>query len=542
MHALLLGLVLAAAPATEDTVPLYDDLGDHHHPVTTTHARAQAYFDQGLRLHYGFNHAEAIRSYERAAELDPTCAMCYWGVALSLGPNINGGMDEASGRAAWDAITRARSFLADVTPQERAYIEALTLRYGEDPLADRAARNRAWADAMTEVATRWSEDDDARVLAAAAQMNLSPWDYWTTPEEPRTNGARALDLLTEVTERSPEHVGACHYYIHLVEEHHPERAVPCAERLPDLMPGAGHIVHMPAHVYIRVGRYAEAVERNVHAAHADEEHLGDFAPDAAYLMAYYPHNYHFLWFAASMAGMEEVAVDAARKTSERVDTDVMRVPELRMLQHFWVTPFWALVRFQRWDDVLAEPAPAEDLVYPRGVWRYARALAYAARGDVDRAETELEHLRSRISELRENDIQIWDLNPATGVLEIAERTATAEVLAERGSLDQALSALDDAVRMEEALVYDEPPTWHLPVQQIRGHVLLAAERATDAAAAFQADLDRFPENGWSLSGLADALDAQGRTAEAEVMRERAQEAFGSSGTHGEGKTAHRHHE
>ncbi len=528
MTPLLLGFLMLGTAVQSDTVPLYDDLGDHHHPITTQVSRTQAYFDQGLRLTYAFNHAEAIRSFERGAQLDPACAMCYWGIALALGPNINAGMAEAEGRAAWKAISRALELAPEVSAPERAYIEALAQRYGADPLTDRDGRNHAWATAMADVADAYPGDDDAAVFAASAQMNLSPWDYWETPDRPRPNGRAALERLSTVTQRSPDHVGACHYYIHIVEEHHPQRAIDCAERLPTLMPGAGHIVHMPAHVYIRVGRYADAVERNVHATHADEEHLEDFSPDGAYLMAYYPHNYHFLWFAASMAGMGETAIDAARHTSERVDADAMRMPELRMLQHFSVTPLFALVRFRRWDAILAEAEPARDLVYPRGVWHYARSVAMAARGDAEGAAQELEALRGLRDELIADDIAIWDLNPASSILRIGERVATAELLALRGRADAALEALTEAQAIEETLTYDEPPTWHMPVNQIRGLMLLRAERPGPAAEAFAADLDRFPDNGWSLWGLAEALTALGQEREAATVREQFQRAWKSA--------------
>lgn len=508
-------------------VPLYDGLGDHHHEITTGVAEAQTYFDQGVRLTYAFNHAEAVRSFREGARLDPDCAMCWWGVALANGPNINAAMDSASGAAAWEAVQKARRAAerADVSERERAFVEAVAERYGPDPLAERAARDSAWARAMGEVASRFPGSDDALTLHGEALMLLSPWDYWTDDEELRPHMRAALDNFRTVMERNPEHPGACHLFIHSVEAVRPEWALPCAERLPDLMPAAGHIVHMPAHVYIRVGRYNDAIETNVHAARADRTMIDDLAPDGVYRLGYVPHNHHFLWFAAEMAGRWEEAIEGARRTADLVDRELMDEPGLMALQHYLVTPLFTRVRFGRWDEVLRSQRPSE-LPYPSGVWRYARALAFAGRGDLDAAREErraLDRIRSGHPELE--DRLIWEINSAAAVLEIASTVVAAKIATVESDLDEAIRHLRKGVELEDALLYDEPPTWHLPVRHRLGAVLLEAGRYEEAEEVYREDLRRFPENGWSLYGLAEALRAQDRDAEAHSVERRFEQAW-----------------
>ena len=288
--------------AAADTVPLYDDLGSHHLAVTTTSQRAQAYFDQGLRLVYGFNHGEAIRAFREAARLDPSCAMCWWGVALAYGPHVNGGMDSAAGVAAWEALNKARAARAKASPRERDYIDALSARYSADAPADRARLDSAYARAMGKLVAKYPDDLDAATLYAEALMDLSPWHYWNADGTPRPDTRTIVLQLERVVAAKPDHPGACHYYIHAVEAVEPEKAVPCAERLAKLMPGAGHMVHMPGHIYIRTGRWNDAIRANEHAIHADETYIAMEKPQGLYPIGYYPHNYHFLAFAATMAG------------------------------------------------------------------------------------------------------------------------------------------------------------------------------------------------------------------------------------------------
>lgn len=517
-----------AAPARADSVPLYDDLGDHTHPITTSEPLAQRYFDQGLRLTYGFNHAEAIRAFRAAQRLDPQCAMCYWGEALAFGPNINAGMDSASGAAAYRAILEAQARASAASAEERALVAAMAARYGSNPTVGRKARDSAYARAMHDAARRFPASDDAAVLHAESEMLLSPWDYWTPGKRPKPNARRALDALERVLARNADHAGACHYYIHTVEAAHPARALPCAERLPSLMPGAGHVVHMPAHVYIRLGRYADAVDRNLHALHADDQHVADLAPDGVYRLMYNPHNDHFLWFAATMAGREAQALAAARQTARKASPDLMRKPGMVALQHYLVTPLFTLVRFGRWDAVLAEPSPAPDLAYPTGVWHYARALALSAKGRASEAHGELAALRRSRGAPGMEEMLIWDLNSAAAVLDVAIASVEGELAARRGEWAGALVWLRRGVVMEDAMTYDEPPTWHLPVRHQLGAVLLAAGRAAEAEQVYRQDLERHPENGWALVGLAESLRRQRRTQAADAATARLRAAWATA--------------
>jgi tetratricopeptide (TPR) repeat protein len=511
----------AGAVPAEERAPLYDDLGSHSHAISTAVPAAQRYFDQGLRLTYAFNHAEAIRSFTEATRLDPDCAMCFWGIALAWGPNINAPMDSAGGAAAWAAVREAVRLAPGASPEERALIGALATRYAESPPAERAALDSAWARAMAEVAAQHPDDDDALALYADALMNLSPWDYWQADGQPKPATIPMLASLETVIARNENHAGACHLYIHAVEKVQPERGVGCAERLPSLMPGAGHIVHMPAHIFVRVGRYADAITANEHATHADESRLDEYAPEGLYRLAYYPHNYHFMWFAASMAGNVEIAMSAARQTAAKVNPALMREPDYAALQHYLVTPLFTMVRFGRWDEILAEPAPPADVPYAVGILRYARALAHIAGSRLAEAEAELaalDSIRAATPELA--DLLIWAINPAAANLDIAAAVVAGELAAARGRFDAAVASLRRGVAIEDAMLYDEPPTWHLPVRQNLGAVLLAAGRAVEAESVYRADLERFPENGWSLHGLATSLDAQGKRAEANAARAR----------------------
>ena len=503
-----------AALARADSIALWEGLGEHHHPIGTRSALAQRYFDQGLRLIYAFDHTDALRSFRMAQRLDPSCAMCYWGEALALGPNINVPMDSASGAAAYLAVQRAMALAPRATSRDRAYIEALATRYGSDPTAGRKSLDSAYATAMARIRRAAPGDDDAAVLLAESEMLLGPWDYWTPAKRAKPHGARALAALTPVVQRNPRHAGACHFFIHAVEAAYPERAVPCADRLPSLMPGAGHVVHMPGHIYIRIGRFAEAIERNLHALHADEPHIADMPRDGVYRLALHPHNAHFLSFAASMIGRSAQALEAARLTRAKTDTTMLRTPGLGALQHYYMLPLLAMVRFGQWDNVMAEPEPAADLPYPRALRHYARALALTARGDSAGAGQELVALRRARTDERVKSVTIWDLNAGTALLDIAEASVMGELAAARRDWPTAIASLRRAVAREDDLTYDEPPPWHLPARQQLGGVLLRADLPAEAELAYRQDLERHPENGWSLAGLTNSLRAQGKRAEA----------------------------
>jgi tetratricopeptide (TPR) repeat protein len=506
--------------AAGDTVPLYDDLGTHHYGVTVKAPLAQQYFDQGLRLYYAFNHAEAIRSFRAAQRADPSCAMCWWGEALAWGPNINMPMDSEAEAAAHAAARRAAELSGGATDRERALIEALGTRYGPEAGAERAQRDSAYARAMAEVAARYPDDAEAAVLHAEALMTLRPWQYWKPDATPQPGIGDALAQLERVMEVNHNHPGACHFFIHAVEEKYPERAVACAERLASLMPGAGHLVHMPGHIYVRVGRYMDAVRANEHAVHADETYIRDQRPAAGmYTMGYYPHNYDFMAFAAAMAGREEQAVGAAERVAALIPPDLLGVTGMAFLQHYMMRPMQLRVRFGRWDAILAEPAPAVELLHARALWHYGRGRALLARGDLAAARDELAAVERLLAEPGLADIHL-EFNAAADVLRIAQGVLAGRIAAAEGNVEAAVRSLHAAAAVEDGLVYGEPPEWTVPVRHELGEVLLAAGRAAEAEAAYEQDLRRFPENGWALEGLAIALLAQGRAAEATAVATR----------------------
>jgi tetratricopeptide (TPR) repeat protein len=508
--------VAASLPAQQPAVPLYSDLGTHHRAIGTRVPLAQQYFDQGLRLVYGFNHAEAIRSFTRATELDPACAMCWWGIAYALGPHVNAGMDSASGVMAYQASQSALSRSSNASPWERAYVRAVAARYAPVPPADRAALDSAYAREMGAVARQYPDDLDAQALYAESLMDLRPWNYWTPQGTPYPGTDEIVRLLERTIARNPEHPGACHYYIHAVEAVTPERAVPCAERLARLMPGVGHMVHMPAHIYIRVGRYGDAAASNVHAIHTDETFIEGQKPVTVYSLAYYPHNIHFLAFVSTMAGRSAQALEAARTLKSKVNLDVAR--GVFMLQE--MVPYYVLTltTFGRWDEVLAEPFPPSDIRMPLALAYYARGVAHAAKGQIAEARSALDTVRA-----------IDAATPAGAdqktAVSIAVHALMGEMAARSGNAEEGIAHFREALKIEEAGLYFEPPRWYYPIRHSLGAALLKAGRSVEAEAVYREDLKRFPENGWSLFGLAAALRAQGRSDDATAVEQRFAKAW-----------------
>ena len=520
---LALGALPGHAQAEQAKVPLYDNLGDHHYSISTEVPLAQRYFDQGLRLYYAFNHQEAIRAFEEAARQDPDCALCYWGIALARGPNINAPMDADAGVAAYGALQQALARPAST--HEQALIRALSTRYAAEPPADRSALDAAYAQAMGALVRQYPKDLEIATLYAESLMDLSPWQYWSRDGKPQPNTPELLAQLERVIAANPNHPGACHFFIHAVEAAQPERAVPCAERLAGLMPGAGHLVHMPGHIYIRVGRYEDAIKANEHAVHADESFIRDQSPAfGIYVAGYYPHNYDFLAFAASMIGRSEQAMAATQKMAALVPQPMLREPGMTYLQHHQTRPLQMGVRFGRWDQVLAAEAPPADLPHARALWHYARGRALVARGDLAAAEAELSQLRTIAQDPRMDELRL-EFNNSGAVLDIATPVLAGHIAAAKGDYPNAIAQLREAADREDALVYGEPPEWSVPVRQELGLVLLQAERNAEAEQAFEQDLKRFPDNGWSLHGLARALRAQNRDAEAQSTQQRFQKVW-----------------
>jgi tetratricopeptide (TPR) repeat protein len=518
----------APSPPPAPTVPLLDNLGTHQYIVSTRVPTAQQYFNQGLRLYYGFNHAEAIRAFEEATRQDPECAMGYWGIALAHGPNINAPMEREAALAAYGAIQQAIARQAQANATERALIAALAARYAADPPEDRTALDAAYARELGSVAAQFPDDVEVATLHAEALMDLSPWNYWTAEGEPKPDTKVILASLERVLASNPDHPGANHFYIHAVEAVQPQRAVAAAERLAALMPGAGHIVHMPGHIYIRVGRYLDAIAANEHAVHADEAYIRDQRPAfGIYVAGYYPHNYDFLAFAASMIGRRAQATTAAEKIVEIVPTEALGQPGMTFLQHHLTRHLQVKVRFAQWDDILAAPAPAENLLHAHAMWQYARGRALAAGGNVKEAEAALERVRAA-SDNPELASQRLEFNTSGVVLGIAREVLAGHIAAAKRDFTSAVAHLQEAARLESSLTYGEPPEWTVPVRQELGMVLLAAGRSADAERAFREDLLRFPDNAWSLRGLELALRAQGRTADAEALKAQVSKAWATA--------------
>lgn len=502
--------------------PRLQNLGSHVFPVTTASSQAQLFVNQGLNLSYAFNHAESGRSFREAARLDPSCAMAYWGQALVLGPNINAAMNPNDESTAHALVQKALALKARATPREQAYIDALAQRYSGKP-TDRAERDRAYARAMGEMVTRFPEDLDAAALHAESMMDLRPWGYWQPDGTPHAGTADTVRLVEDVIRRSPNHPGALHLYIHLMEPtRDAARAEPAADRLLTLMPAAGHLVHMPGHIYQRVGRYADAVRANELAILADEDYITQCRAQGLYPMGYYPHNIHFLWWAATMDGQSALAIDAARKVAAKVPDEMLA--EMPMLAGFKTIPYYALTRFGRWDQMLREPAPPPGNPFYQGIWHFARGLAWLGKGQMLDAEAELVALRKQLGDQR-LDAPLFSPNTMRAVLAIAPEVLAGELAAARKEYPAAIGHLERAVRLEDALVYTEPAEWHYPPRHALGAVLLEAGRPAEAETVYWEDLKRNPGNGWALTGLLQALEARGRTEDAAVVAARLDAAW-----------------
>ncbi len=507
--------------ASADEIPgatLIPGLGNYHFPISSTKPDVQRWFDQGLMLTYGFNHDAAERSFLRAASLDPDCAMCWWGAALVLGPHVNAGMDPKNNGKAWKRLQRARALGAGATPREQAFIEALGARYAGQPPENRRPLDEAYAASTGALAKARPDDLDAAVFHAEALMDLQPWDYYDEQRQPKGNTAEIVAALESVIQRDPDHAGALHLYVHAVEASaHPERGVAAADHLRTLIPGSGHLVHMPAHIYSRVGRWHDAVLANQVAIAADDAYLTLCRGNTGgvYPLGYVPHNHHFLWFAASMEGNSALAREAALHTAERTaDAKLMRSAGFEALQHYWMTPWFDDVRFGRWEEIASKPNPAPDLPYVGVIWHYAEGMAAARQGRKQDAVQHLEALRPLAAAPELRKILVWDRYPLSHAADIAERSLAAEVALLDKDTDAAIAALREATTIEDSIPYDEPPGWHSPTRHALGAVLLDAGKAADAEAVYRAELERNPQNGWSLVGLAKSLRAQKRDAEA----------------------------
>ncbi|MDA0650006.1 MAG: hypothetical protein O2876_03340 [Proteobacteria bacterium] len=503
--------------------PLFEGMGDYHMSITTADSDAQRYFDQGMVLAFGFNHAESIRSFRAAQSLDPTCAMCFWGEALATGPNINvtsngkaimAPAERASARA---AIDQALALMDGVTPKEQDWIRALDQRYDGQADTPRDPLDRAWANALADMAARYPDDTTVASIYAEALMNTMPWDYWGPDGEAKPDTQAVIASLEAVMAADPNHPLALHLYIHALEaSSNAAKAEAAADRLANLVPGSGHLVHMPSHIYFRVGRYQDSALANIRAAEVDEAYIAQCNAQGFYPALYYPHNIHFLWASATMQGQSALSVDSARRVVANVRVE--QVEQFPTIQFFRTVPMLSLVRFARWEEILAEPEPYEPFAFARAIWHYGRGVAHAALGDAGAALDELAAIEALEPEV--DEIFMGNVYPARDLLEIAKSLLRGEMAYRSGDAANAVLAFEEAVALQDALPYTEPPFWYYPTRQSLGAALLASDRDAEAQAVFEEDLEQYPMNGWSMFGLAEALRRQGDEAGAAQMTAR----------------------
>lgn len=503
---------------------LLNNMGDVQRPVSHKNPEAQALFDQGLALTYGFNHDEAARSFARAAEIDPTCALCFWGIAYTLGPNYNMPLLEERAQVSWEALKEAeRTAVLHASPVERALIAALSKRYDGPKWIDPVSMqryNEAYALAMRDVAKAYPDDFDVQTLYAESLMNLQPWHLWTQAGEPGEHTAEIVQVLERVLANAPQHAGANHLYIHAVEASKaPERALPSAIKLPGLVPGAGHIVHMPAHIYQRVGRYADAAEANRKAIVTDKAYLDEMTP-IGYYPFYLAHNYGFLAFAATMLGRSQEALEAARVSAQNMPHDM--VCGMPGMDFFLSAPLFVMVRFGLWDQILNEPKPDAKHAVLLGLWHHAEGMARAGKGEVSAAIEHAEAIRE-LEQSLPNELRA-DQNSAHQVLLVAAKVVDARA-AEVAKKPSALALWREAVALEDALSYAEPDDWFYPVRHYLGAALLDAGKAQEAEAVYRRDLEEHPHNGWALFGLSRALEQQKKTKQAKEAKQAYESAF-----------------
>lgn len=503
-----------AAAFADSEPPLWDGLGAVSYKVTTTSERAQAYFNQGLRLAYAFNHEEAQRAFRMGQKLDPECAMCFWGEAYVLGPNINLPMQEPAVAPAFAAAQKAKALAGKASPRERALIDALAARYSSDPKAERAPLDAAYAAGMAKAAKQFPKDDEIATLYAEAVMDLSPWDYWKPGgREARPQSAPIVPTLERVLARNPDHIGAIHLYIHAVEaSDRPKRAEPYADRLRGAVPGAGHLVHMPSHIYYRVGRYLDALEDNKTAVKVDEKYLDDTkAPMGVYRMGYYPHNVHFVMASAQMAGDGPTVIAAAEKLGKLIPDEAAK--GIAMVQPVKAAPYFAHAQFSSPETILALPDPGDAVPYVKALWLYARGVALATQKDFAGATAAADAIEKLE---RESDFKLLKESgiPAQEVMQIARTVILARVAQAKGDKAAAVTLFEKAASLQDALPYTEPPYWYYPVRQSLGAALLQAGRHADAQQQFERALKRAPANGWSYYGLAELHKSRGNAAAA----------------------------
>jgi hypothetical protein len=511
---------------------LLTGLGKIHHPISTQSKDAQSYFDQGLALCYGFNHEGAIDAFREAARQDPKCAMCWWGIAFAWGPNINAPMGPEAGAEAWKAAQQARRLSKHASPAEVEYIDAIQVRYSPDAAAtagaggapNRRAFDEDFAIAMGKIAQAHPDDADAQALYAESLMDLSPWNYWHDDGSPREFTPDAAQAIEAALALNPDHTGALHYKIHLYERFEPSKAEAAADRLKTQAPAAGHLVHMPAHIYYRVGRYKDSADINQIAAAADVAYFSWCRAPMAYAALYYTHNLHFLWASEMIEGNSDGAMIAARRIVAQIPLD--QLGAFPFLEDYLVTPYYTQARFGKWDQILGEPKPPAEQRFVTAIWHYARALAFTRTRKPAEAKAEYAAFVA-IADDEELGALVYDTSNGTAGqrLGIAKHHLAGEMAAASGDRKTAVAEFQQAIAIQDEMPYSEPPPFYMPVRQALGAVLLKSGRPREAEAVYLADLRIYPKNGWSLYGLSKSYAAQGKAAQASATRNGFQHAW-----------------
>lgn len=522
-------------PATNDKdwystgkkAPKFEGLAGVDFKISTSSQEAQEYFAQGMMLAYGFNHAEAARSFYEATRLDSACAMAYWGFAYVLGPNYNAGMEEDNFQRAYQASVKAKSLIQNCTEKERALIEALAVRYAAQPPVDRSPLDIAYAVAMKKVYTQYPTDPDIGALYAESMMNLHPWNlYDKETKAPKAWTPELLAVLEHLMKINPVHPGAHHFYIHALEASAtPEKALASAKQLETLVPGSGHLVHMSSHIYINTGDYHLGSLSNIRAVEIDSIYTTACHAQGAYPLAYYPHNYHFLAATATLEGNTALAWDASKKLQQHTATDIMRMPGWGTLQHYYTIPYYTAVKLSMWDTIMSIPTPARDLVYPRAIWHYARGMAYLGKQDISNAQKEMDSLRILAADTSLQHLTVWEINTTADLVHIALKVLAGGIAFKQNKVAESISLLEEAVSLEDQLNYNEPPDWFFSVRHHLGAILLKAEKYKEAEKLYSRDLQTWRKNGWALIGLYNALAFQKKQNEAQKAKSAFEESW-----------------
>ena len=495
----------------DNIAPLLEGYDAVNYPISTKDTLVQRYFNQGMTLAYGFNHAEAARSFYYATKLDPNCAMAFWGYAYVLGPNYNAGMEDDNYERAYEAIQNAKLLASNATKKEQQFIDVMSKRYTAEPPEDRFELDQNYSDGLKALYEQYPDDTEISALYAESLMNLHPWDLNEKDGSEKPWTIEIVALLEKLIQQNPKHPGAHHFYIHAVEaSNSPERSNKSAKAFDDgLVPGSGHLLHMPSHTYIRTGEYHKGTLSNIAAVKADSTYVTTCHAQGAYPLAYYPHNYHFMAATATLEGNSHWAMIGANKVSEHVHPEIMKQPGWGTLQHYYTIPYYVAVKFKKWDDILEMDLNTYDLKYPQAIRHYAEGMAYLGKGHVENAKQELIKLLEFANDESLKEVTVWDINSVHELVIIASKVLEAEIWASESHYDTSITLLKQAVKIEDALNYNEPPDWFFSIRHHLGAIQLRAGLYQDAIITYTEDLKRLPKNGWAHHGLKQAYEQLG---------------------------------